>query len=89
MQPDIDEVTEKRASMYPYCETKKNCTPLLACKLVSVLGAVGLSAEVPVALDVKVRAVWSTSIVDVIESSEAGRSGVLKYAYRGTCSCST
>lgn len=45
-----------------------------------------MSDESPTAVDVKVLVERSTATADEMELSDAGRSGVLKYAYSGTVS---
>ena len=89
MQPGVSERTAKVASTYPVDATKNSCKPLLACSSVSVCGSVGTLLGSPVAVAVKMRLFRSTLTVDVIVSSEAGRSGVLKYAKPGTVSSSS
>ena len=52
-------------------------------------GSVGLSSEVPRAVDVKMWSAWFTWIVEIAASPELARRGVLKYSYPGIVSCST
>ena len=59
---------------------------MLAWASVRDMGSVGLSDESPTAVDVKVLVERSTATADEMELSDAGRSGVLKYAYSGTVS---
>ena len=88
MHPSLPD-TEKVASTMPSWGRKKNVMPRLACAAVSDCGSVGLSSDVPRAVDVKMCAAWLTWIVDVTASPELARSGVLKYSYPGIVSCST
>ena len=88
MHPSVPD-TAKVASTTPSWGRKKNVMPRLACAAVSDCGSVGLSSDVPRAVDVKMCAAWLTWIVDVTASPELARSGVLKYSYPGIVSCST
>ena len=77
MQLESVELTENVASTYPCEARKKNCTPLLACESVRLVGLVGLSDESPVAVPVNVLVDPLTITDELILAADAGRSGVL------------
>ena len=79
------------ASMKPRRGLKKNCTPRLACSSVNAVGSVGLptrSSSSPGCVPVNVRVSSFTKTVDKTSLPDDERSGVLKYSYAGTVSCS-
>lgn len=51
-------------------------------------GSVGLSSDVPRAVDVKRRSASFTCTLETTSTPDRDRSGVLKYAYSGMRSCS-
>ena len=81
-------LTVKVASTEPSCGRKKKVMPRLACSAVRACGSVGLSDDVPRAVDVKMCSAAFTCTVELTASPEVARSGVLKYSYPGILSCS-
>ena len=77
MHATVEEPTANVASTIASWERKKNCTPRAACSSVRLSGSVGLSDESPVAVALKVCVASSTSIVELTDAPDAGRSGVL------------
>jgi Trk-type K+ transport system membrane component len=67
---------------------KKKEMPLLACESVSCFGSVGLSVASPATVEVNIRPLRPTKTVEATALPEAARSGVLKFLYFGTKSCS-
>ena len=77
VQLESVELTENVASTYPCEARKKNCTPLLACESVRLVGLVGLSDESPGDIPVNVLVALLIIIDESTLLSDDGRSGVL------------
>ena len=88
MQLPLGDVTVYVTSITPFWGRKKSCTPRLAWSSVSTCGSVGSSADVPAAVDVNVCVYSFAYTIESMSFPDAAHSGVLKYSYSGTVSCS-